>query len=58
MRCALITGILGQDGAYLARLLLDKGYRVHGSYRRTSSFNSWRLKELGIDTHPKFRSVG
>jgi GDPmannose 4,6-dehydratase len=54
MKCALITGILGQDGAYLAQLLLDKGYRVHGSYRRTSSFNPWRLNELGVDRHPNF----
>jgi GDPmannose 4,6-dehydratase len=54
MKCALITGILGQDGAYLARLLLAKGYRVHGAYRRTSSFNSWRLNELGIEGHPNF----
>jgi GDPmannose 4,6-dehydratase len=52
MNRALITGVLGQDGAYLARLLLNKGYRVHGSYRRTSSFNPWRLKELGILDHP------
>jgi GDPmannose 4,6-dehydratase len=52
MKHALITGILGQDGAYLARLLLNKGYRVHGSYRRTSSFNTWRLSHLGILHHP------
>jgi GDPmannose 4,6-dehydratase len=52
MKRALITGILGQDGAYLARLLLSKGYRVHGSYRRTSSFNPWRLDQLGIRDHP------
>lgn len=52
MKRALITGILGQDGAYLARLLLNKGYRVHGTYRRTSSVNTWRLAELGILNHP------
>jgi GDPmannose 4,6-dehydratase len=52
MKRALITGILGQDGAYLARLLLNKGYRVHGTYRRTSSVNTWRLAELGILSHP------
>jgi GDPmannose 4,6-dehydratase len=52
MKCAVITGILGQDGAYLARLLLNKGYKVYGTYRRTSSFNSWRLAELGVLDHP------
>lgn len=51
-RC-LITGITGQDGAYLAQLLLGKGYTVYGAYRRTSSVNFWRIKELGIDKHPK-----
>jgi GDPmannose 4,6-dehydratase len=53
MKSALITGISGQDGAYLAKLLLDKGYAVHGAYRRTSSVNFWRLEELGILDHPK-----
>lgn len=52
MKTALITGITGQDGAYLAQLLLDKGYRVHGAYRRTSSVNFWRIEELGISQHP------
>lgn len=45
---ALITGITGQDGAYLARLLLDKGYDVFGAVRRTASINSWRLEEAGV----------
>lgn len=45
---ALITGITGQDGAYLAQLLLKKGYKVYGTYRRLSSPNFWRLEELGI----------
>lgn len=45
---ALITGITGQDGAYLAKLLLSKGYEVYGAYRRSSSRNTWRLSELGI----------
>ena len=45
---ALITGITGQDGAYLARLLLEKGYQVFGTYRRSSSPNLWRLEELGV----------
>ncbi len=48
MKKALITGITGQDGAYLAKFLLDKGYKVFGTYRRTSSPNFWRLNELGI----------
>ncbi len=52
---ALITGITGQDGAYLAQLLLDKGYAVHGTYRRTSSVNFWRIEELGIKDHPNFK---
>ena len=45
---ALITGITGQDGAYLARFLLDKGYRVYGTYRRLSTPNFWRLQYLDI----------
>ena len=47
-KVAIITGITGQDGAYLANLLLDKGYIVYGTYRRASSTNFWRLEELGI----------
>jgi len=54
---ALITGITGQDGAYLAQLLLDKGYEVTGTYRRTSSVNFWRIAELGIEAHPKLKLV-
>ena len=49
-RRALITGITGQDGAYLGKLLLSKGYEVYGLYRRTSSYNFWRLTSLGIDS--------
>ena len=49
---AIITGITGQDGAYLAELLLGKGYEVFGTYRRTSSVNFWRIEELGISSHP------
>ena len=45
---ALITGITGQDGAYLAKLLLEKGYEVYGAYRRSASPNLWRLDWLGI----------
>ena len=49
---AIVTGITGQDGAYLAELLLEKGYNVYGTYRRTSSVNFWRIEELGIENHP------
>ena len=52
MKTAVITGITGQDGAYLAKLLLDKGYKVYSTYRRTSSVNFWRIIELGIKDHP------
>lgn len=54
---ALITGITGQDGAYLAELLLEKGYQVTGTYRRTSSVNFWRIEELGIQSHPNLSLV-
>lgn len=52
MKSAVVTGITGQDGAYLAQLLLDKGYTVYGAYRRTSSVNFWRIEELGVRNHP------
>ncbi len=48
MRKALITGITGQDGAYLSKFLLDKGYEVYGIYRRLSTPNFWRLQHLGV----------
>ena len=51
MKKALITGITGQDGSYLAKLLLEKGYKVYGTYRRTSSPNFWRIEEVGILHH-------
>lgn len=54
---AIITGITGQDGAYLAELLLGKGYKVYGTYRRTSSVNFWRIEELGIAQHPNLHLV-
>jgi len=57
-RTALITGVTGQDGAYLAELLLSKGYRVHGVKRRSSSFNTARVDHLYVDPHesdPAFR---
>ncbi len=50
-KIALITGITGQDGAYLAQLLLDKGYIVHGVKRRSSSFNTARVDDLYVDPH-------
>ena len=57
MKAAIITGITGQDGAYLAELLLEKGYEVYGTYRRTSSVNFWRIEELGISQHPNLKLV-
>lgn len=57
MKTALITGVTGQDGAYLARLLLEKGYRVHGLKRRSSSFNTGRIEDIYEDPHvaePRF----
>ncbi|MGE6472745.1 GDP-mannose 4,6-dehydratase [Serratia proteamaculans] len=57
MKTAVITGITGQDGAYLAELLLEKGYKVYGTYRRTSSVNFWRIEELGIENHPNLHLV-
>jgi GDPmannose 4,6-dehydratase len=57
IKTALVTGITGQDGAYLSEFLLDKGYRVYGTYRRASSVNFWRMEELGIANHPELRLV-
>jgi GDPmannose 4,6-dehydratase len=54
---AIVTGVTGQDGAYLAQLLLEKGYAVYGTYRRTSSVNFWRMEELGIQAHPNLHLV-
>ena len=51
---ALITGITGQDGAYLSKLLLEKGYEVYGAFRRTSDLNMGRMKFLGIDNDIQF----
>ncbi len=50
-KTALITGVTGQDGAYLSRLLLDEGYRVHGVKRRSSSFNTARIEDIYQDVH-------
>ncbi|HEV7764301.1 MAG TPA: GDP-mannose 4,6-dehydratase [Thermoanaerobaculia bacterium] len=54
---ALITGITGQDGSYLAELLLDKGYEVHGIIRRSSSFNTQRLDDIYQDPHARNRRL-
>ena len=57
MKKAIVTGITGQDGAYLAELLLNKGYEVYGTYRRTSSVNFWRMEELGVQDNPNLHLV-
>ena len=57
MKSAVVTGITGQDGAYLAEFLLDKGYKVYATYRRTSSTNFWRIEELGIKNNPNLHLV-
>ena len=57
METSVVTGITGQDGAYLARRLLAKGHRVIGTFRRTSSVNFWRLEELGVRDHAEPRAV-
>ena len=56
-KTALITGITGQDGAYLAKFLLEKNYQVFGAYRRLSTPNFWRLKSLGIDNDITYLSA-
>ena len=57
MKKAIITGVGGQDGAYLARYLIDLGYEIYGGYRRAVSPNFWRLNELGILNEPNFHLV-
>lgn len=56
-KSCVITGVTGQDGAYLTQMLLEKGYQVHGTFRRTSSVNFWRMEELGITNHPNLHLV-
>ena len=53
-KSALITGVTGQDGAYLAKLLLEKGYEVQGLVARRSSDTRWRLRELGIENQIRY----
>lgn len=57
MKTAVVTGATGQDGAYLSRFLVDKGYNVVGTMRRTSSVNDWRLKTVGLLEAPNFQLV-
>ncbi len=57
MKTALITGVTGQDGAYLSLFLLEKGYRVFGTYRNADSVDFWRIEELGIRTHQNLNLV-
>jgi len=57
MKKAIVTGITGQDGAYLAELLLCKGYEVYGTYRRTASVNFWRIEDLGIQNNPNLKLI-
>ena len=57
MKKAFVTGITGQDGAYLAQFLLEKGYEVYGAYRRTSSLNLWRIHFLNIESHPNLHLI-
>jgi len=56
-KTAFVTGITGQDGAYLTEFLLNKGYIVYGAYRRTASTNFWRIQMLGVDKNPDLHLV-
>jgi GDPmannose 4,6-dehydratase len=56
-KTSVITGITGQDGAYLTQQLLERGHKVFGTYRRTSSVNLWRIEELGVKDHPNLSLV-
>ena len=55
-KVALITGITGQDGSYLAEFLIEKGYEVHGLMRRSSSFNTARIEHLYLDENQKVKT--
>jgi GDPmannose 4,6-dehydratase len=55
MKSTVITGVTGQDGAYLTEQMLALGYMVYGTFRRTSSVNFWRLQELGVADHPNLK---
>jgi GDPmannose 4,6-dehydratase len=57
MKTSVITGVTGQDGAYLAQQLLERGHVVYGAIRRTSSVNLWRLEELNVVAHPNFKLI-
>ena len=57
MKKAIVTGITGQDGAYLAQHLLNEGYKVFGTVRRLSSLNLWRIQDLSIENHPNLELV-
>ncbi len=57
MTTSVITGVTGQDGAYLAQQLLEAGQKVYGAFRRVSSVNFWRLQELDILNHPNFTLI-
>jgi GDPmannose 4,6-dehydratase len=57
MKISVITGVTGQDGAYLAQQLLELGHAVYGTVRRTSSINLWRLEELNVVSHPNFKLI-
>ncbi len=57
LKKAIVTGITGQDGAYLTEFLLEKGYEVYGTYRRTSSVNFWRIEELNIQEHENLHLI-
>lgn len=57
MKKAIITGITGQDGAYLTEFLLAMGYEVYGTFRRTASVNFWRLRELGVENHSRLHLI-
>jgi len=58
MKTALITGVTGQDGSYLAEFLIEKGYKVYGLVRRSSSFNTTQLSRTAISIDKRFGNIG